>query len=111
MNIIEAVKKAMSGQAIMSVERNEWIICSGGLLRWKSNRQAVTLTPRDIMCDKWICEDDLITISKIQLDESFSVLRFEIDSDGDIAVSNKDEFFKFIYGVSHTNKSRHKEDV
>jgi hypothetical protein len=38
MNIIEAVKAAEQNQAIMCLDRNEWLICSGGQLRWKSNR-------------------------------------------------------------------------
>lgn len=106
MNVINAVEKGLAGNAIMNLERNEWIIISGGMLRWKSNRQPATLTPRDIMTDKWICEDDLITISKLQIEEALKLLSFSMNEDGDITITNQEKFFEYIVSSSHTNSQR-----
>lgn len=106
MNVIEAIEKAMAGNAIMCLDRNEWIICSGGALRWKSNREIAVLTPRDIL-SKWICEDDLITISKIQLEEALQFLRMKMNEDGDIVIEETSKFFDAVTNASHTNKQRY----
>jgi len=106
MNVIEAVSKAVAGSAIMNTERNEWIIYSSGALRWKSNRQTANLTPRDIMTEKWICEDDLITVSKIQIEEALTHLKIAESSDGDLFIVDDTKFFESIMSASHTNKLR-----
>lgn len=111
MNIISAVEKGLAGNSIMNLERNEWIIISGGMLRWKSNRQPAILTPRDIMSEKWICEEDLITISKLQIEEALKLLRFAMNEDGDITITEQDKFFEYIVNSSHTNKQRLSTDI
>jgi hypothetical protein len=112
MNIIEAVKAAEQNQAIMCLDRNEWLICSGGQLRWKSNRQLANLTVKDIMSEKWISEDSLLTVSKLQIKEHLNLIElgFEPDS-GKIEIKNTNKFFEAIQNVSHTNKSRHSGDI
>ena len=107
MNIIEAVGHACaSGKAIMNLDRNEWVIISGGALRWKSNRQPASLNPKDIMSKKWITEDDLITISKLQIDEAFCFLHPQIGADGEPSIVGYEAFIDSIMRASHTNKSR-----
>lgn len=108
MNIIEAVQKATEqNQAIMCLDRNEWIVCSGGQLRWKSNRQPANLTVKDIMSDKWISEDSLLTLSKLQIKEALNLIELGLNPDGKIEIKNTDKFFEAIQNASHTNKSRH----
>lgn len=107
MNIIEAVNTAITRQiAIMNLERNEWIIISGGALRWKNNRQPAALSPKDIMSQKWITEDDLITISKLQIDEALSFLQPSRDEHGELEISGFEHFWESIMRASHTNKTR-----
>ena len=109
MNIIEAVNKAAEGYAILCVDRNEWIICSGGQLRWKTNRQPVMLGVKDIMSNKWISEDELLTISEVQLNEALNFLVMETEGDV-IVIKEKSKFFDYLKNCSHTNKARHKID-
>jgi len=108
MNIIEAVLKATEqNQAIMCLDRNEWLVCSGGQLRWKSNRQPANLTVKDIMSEKWISEDSLLTVSKLQIKEAFRLIELGLNSEGNVEIKNTDAFFEAIQNASHTNKLRH----
>jgi hypothetical protein len=107
MNIIEAVTTASTRQiGIMNLERNEWIIISGGALRWKNNRQPASLSPKDIMSQKWITEDDLITVSKLQIDEALSFLQPTKNEQGELDIVGYEHFIDSIMRASHTNKSR-----
>lgn len=106
MNIIEAVEKAQSGYAIMCLEQKEWIISSGGHLRWKSNRQPVHLTIGNIMSKKWISEDELITVSRIQIEDSLKIL--EISDDKTIKQESINRFFEQLISESYANNLRRK---
>jgi hypothetical protein len=107
MNVIEAVAKALSDSiSIMCLDRLEWIICSGGQLRWKSNRQPANLTVKDIMSDRWITEDCLLTVSKLQIQEALSLLSFNVNPEGTVEIKNTEKFFEALQNASHTNKQR-----
>lgn len=105
MNIVEAVSKAVQSKlAIMNCERSEWLIVSNGILKWKKNRQTVTLTPKDILSTSWICEDDILTISAIQIQSAITYLTVEIGFNGKPEIKNIDGFIDNLVMVSRMNK-------
>jgi hypothetical protein len=104
MNIIDAVKEATTKNvAIMSIDRNEWIIVSGGSLRYKCNRELANLTPKDILAMNWISENDLIVISKAQIEEALKKLAIAF-IDGEPTISGFDSFFDSLTQANFTNK-------
>lgn len=104
MNIIEANEIAQKGKAIMNLERNEWIIYSSGSYRWRTNRQPATFSPKDISSTKWISEDDLITISKLQIDEAYKGLY--VDPQDPNKICGYEKFMAAILGAAKTNSLR-----
>ena len=91
MFIVEAMKRANAGQKIKRKSRNEWVISTskGTEIRYASNRQKVILTISDIMADDWICEEDVVVISRCQVEEAFKILEFH-------PTNGKNEFFKHL---------------
>jgi len=91
MNIVEAMKRGLSGQKIKRLRKNEWmmITSNGSEMRWASNRQKVVITVDDIISEDWICEEDVIVISRNQIEEAFVIM------DGD-TVNGKKDFLKYL---------------
>lgn len=104
MNIIEANEVALKGKAIMNLERNEWLIYSSGSYRWRTNRQPAVFSPKDISSTKWISEDDLITISKLQIDEAFKAVY--IDPQDATKICGYEKMMGMILGAAKTNSLR-----
>lgn len=103
MNIIEANEIAVKGKAIMNLDRKEWIVYSSGSYRWKNNRLACHFAPMDISSKRWISEDDLIIISKLQIEEAFNEL--SVDSDT-TSIKGFDEFIEHIFTEAKFNQVR-----
>ena len=91
MNIVEAMKRGLSGQKIKRKQKDEWmVITSNGTdMRWASNRQKVLLTVEDVLAEDWMCEDDFIIITRGKIEEAFKVV-------GDDIVNRKSEFLKHL---------------
>ena len=106
MNIIEASHQAVAGKAIMNLDRNEWILYSSGAFRWKNNRQPATFTPKDMQSNKWISEDDLITISKLQIEESFKCI-YADSKTGEIMGFEK--FISAVLSAAKTNSLKEEQ--
>lgn len=91
MNIVEAMNRALTGQRIKRKQKNEWMIVSDGKseLRWLNNRQRVHLTVADVIADDWMSEEDMVTVSRIQVEEALSLLQ-------PVRETEKEEFFKHL---------------
>ncbi len=104
MNIIDAVQSAVENNvAIMNLDRQEWIILSGGALRYKCNREAASLTPKDILSMAWITENDLISLSKEQLKLALGKLS-AVENDGVYTIVGVDDFFESIMHANYANQ-------
>ena len=92
MMIVEAMERALAGQKIKRKQRDEWLIVTDGgtELRWVNNRQRAHLLVADIMANDWICEEDVITISRCQVEEAFALI------DPMNQIQDKEEFFKHL---------------
>jgi hypothetical protein len=104
MNIIEANEIAVKGKAIMNLDRKEWIVYSSGSYRWKNSRLACHFAPMDISSKRWISEDDLIIISKLQIEEAFNEL--SVDPQDTTAIKGFDEFIEHIFTEAKFNQVR-----
>jgi hypothetical protein len=91
MNIVEAMKRGVSGQKIKRIQKDEWIIVTsnGTEMRWASNRQKAFITVDDIISDDWMCEEDVVVISRNQIEEAF----VKMNSD---PINGKKEFLKHL---------------
>jgi predicted nucleic acid-binding protein len=91
MNVIEAMKKALTGQRIKRMQRDEWMLVTdgGSELRWFNNRQRVHLTVVDIIAEDWVCEEDVVTVNRCQVEEGLNLLKVDKDI-------NKEEIEKFF---------------
>jgi hypothetical protein len=76
MIIVEAMKRGLSGQKIKRKSKDEWmLITSNGTdMRWASNRQKALITVDDILAEDWMCEEDVVVISRCQIEEAFELL-------------------------------------
>lgn len=92
MNVHEAMKYAYDGQKIKRRSKNEWIVAAdkNSQLRWEKNRQVVILTPADVIATDWMIENDEITVSKNQLEESLAIYGILLDQ------KVKKEFFQSL---------------
>jgi hypothetical protein len=106
LNIIEASQHAVDGRAIMNLDRNEWIIYSSGAFRWKSNRQPATFSPKDIQSTKWISEDDLITISKLQIEDALKNLWYDAKTN---EIVGHEKFMAGILSAAKTNSMKEEQ--
>jgi hypothetical protein len=111
MNIIDAVQTAMvDSVAIMNLERQEWLILSGGALRYKCNREAASLGPKDILSMSWITENDLIYISRAQIEVALKKLAIvEINEVNEIV--GTEGFFEEIMKANYHNQKLRGENV
>lgn len=93
MNIIEATKKALSGQKIKRMQKDEWILATdgGSILRWHNNRQRVHLTIADILGQDWVCEEDVIMVSRYQVEEGLKDLTSQLNEE-----IEKEQIVKFF---------------
>jgi len=91
MIIVDAMKRAIAGQKIKRKLRDEWILSTskGTELRYASNRQKVILTVSDVLADDWICEEDVVIISRCQVEEAFKL--WEADP-----VNGKNRFLRHL---------------
>jgi hypothetical protein len=111
MNIIDAVQNALdSGAAIMNFDRGEWIILSGGALRYKCNREVANLGPKDILSMNWITENDLITISRSQIEFALKKLTVCVVNDN-YEINGIDAFFDIIMQANYNNLKLRGENV
>jgi len=92
MNIVEAMERALKGQKIKRKQKDEWLLVTdvGTELRWFNNRQRAHLTVADIMATDWICEEDVVTVSRCQVEEAFAKLVAGNE------IMGKEEFFTHL---------------
>ena len=107
MNIIEAMLRGITGQRIKRESKNEWMIVTskGTEIRWASNRQKAVITINDILAEDWMCEEDVVVISRNQIEEAFKLLKIEPEG--------KIEFLKhlgFKWGIEE-EKTKVKEEI
>ena len=111
MNIIEAMLRGITGQRIKRESKNEWMIVTskGTEIRWASNRQKAVIIINDILAEDWMCEEDVIVISRNQIEEAFKLLKIEPEG--------KKEFLKhlgFKWGIEEEKikvKKEIKEEI
>ena len=94
MDIVTAMGRALVGQRIKRKQKDEWLVVTdaGTELRWVSNRQRAHLTVADIMAEDWISEEDMVTVSKYQVEEALLLLTDLTKEDEE----RKKEFFKHL---------------
>ena len=93
MNIVAAMERALTGQKIKRLSKDEWLVVTdaGSELRWVSNRQRAHLTVADVMANDWISEEDIVTISRYQAEEAYTIV-----INPDKGEEKKEEFFKHL---------------
>jgi len=91
MNVVEAIKRGLVGQRIKRKKRDEWLIVTGNgsEMRWVNNRQRVSLTVDDVLADDWLCEEDMVVVSRCQVEEAFELLDF-------LDTQKKEDFMKHL---------------
>lgn len=104
MNIIDAVQTAMSDSvAFMNLERQEWLILSGGAIRYKNTREPAIINPKDIVSMAWITENDLMCVSRAQIEIALKRLTVA-EVNGQYEIVGYDRFFEEITAAVYTNQ-------
>jgi len=73
MNILDALKRGLSGEKIKRAD-GEWLVVgsNGTSLRFVANRQVFHPTIADILANNWIAENDFISVSNYQVEEALN---------------------------------------
>jgi hypothetical protein len=67
MNITEAAIEAKLSKKICKGMTGEWLVLSGAVFRYASNRTEVRFTLDDLTSNEWRTDEDIVYLSKITI--------------------------------------------